>query len=61
MTSSATGLGAAHLGAVRRAGAAHGGHEKRTGGTHDPNWADWYAGYMVAEQAGRPCCHEYKL
>ena len=37
--------------AMRRAEAAHGEHEKRTG-TADPNWPDWYARYMVAEQAG---------
>jgi catechol 2,3-dioxygenase-like lactoylglutathione lyase family enzyme len=39
--------------ALRRAAAAHGEHEKRTGGQHDVNWPDWYAAYMVAEQAGR--------
>jgi catechol 2,3-dioxygenase-like lactoylglutathione lyase family enzyme len=39
--------------AVRRAAAAHGEHEKRTGG-HDENWADWYADYIVREQAGQP-------
>jgi len=38
--------------ALRRAEAAHGEHEKRTG-VRDANWADWYAGYMVAEQAGK--------
>jgi len=38
--------------ALRRAEAAHGEHEKRTGGRHDDNWPDWYAAYMVAEQAG---------
>jgi catechol 2,3-dioxygenase-like lactoylglutathione lyase family enzyme len=37
--------------ALRRAEAAHGEHEKRTG-QRDANWADWYAAYMVAEQAG---------
>ncbi len=37
--------------AMRRAEAAHGEHEKRTGQA-DANWPDWYAGYMVAEQAG---------
>jgi catechol 2,3-dioxygenase-like lactoylglutathione lyase family enzyme len=37
--------------AMRRAEAAHGEHEKRTG-HRDANWADWYAAYMVAEQAG---------
>ena len=39
--------------ALRRAEAAHGEHEKRTG-QRDANWADWYAEYMVAEQAGTP-------
>ena len=38
--------------AFRRAEAAHGLHEKRMGGQRDANWADWYAAYMVAEQAG---------
>jgi catechol 2,3-dioxygenase-like lactoylglutathione lyase family enzyme len=38
-------------GAMRRASAAHGEHEKRIGAA-DPNWPDWYASYMVAEQAG---------
>ena len=38
--------------ALRRAEAAHGEHEKRTGGQRDENWPDWYAAYMVAEQAG---------
>lgn len=38
--------------ALRRAAAAHGEHEKRHGGQHDYNWPDWYAAYMVAEQAG---------
>ena len=37
--------------ALRRAAAAHGQHEKRIGGA-DPNWPDWYAEYMVAEQTG---------
>ena len=37
--------------AIRRAAAAHGEHEKRTGEA-DANWPDWYADYMVAEQAG---------
>ncbi len=37
--------------AMRRAEAAHGEHEKRNG-QHDANWSDWYAAYMVAEQAG---------
>jgi catechol 2,3-dioxygenase-like lactoylglutathione lyase family enzyme len=38
-------------GAMRRAEAAHGEHEKRIGKA-DPDWPDWYASYMVAEQAG---------
>jgi predicted enzyme related to lactoylglutathione lyase len=37
--------------AFRRAAAAHGEHEKRIGAA-DPNWPDWYAAYMVAEQTG---------
>jgi catechol 2,3-dioxygenase-like lactoylglutathione lyase family enzyme len=39
------------ISALRRAEAAHGEHERRTG-VRDENWADWYAAYMVAEQAG---------
>ncbi|BCH28844.1 glyoxalase [Mesorhizobium sp. L-8-10] len=39
--------------ALRRAAEAHGEHEKRTGGQRDENWPDWYADYMVAEQAGK--------
>ena len=45
--------------ALRRAEAAHREHEKRTWRSHlfhrsdqDENWLDWYAAYMVAEQAG---------
>ena len=37
--------------AMRRAAAAHGQHEKRIGEA-DANWPDWYAAYMVREQAG---------
>ncbi|HVU92366.1 MAG TPA: VOC family protein [Jatrophihabitans sp.] len=37
--------------ALRRAAAAHGEHEARTG-QEDPNWPDWYADYLVREQAG---------
>lgn len=37
--------------ALRRASAAHGEHEKRIGQA-DENWPDWYAAFMVAEQAG---------
>src|SRR5215204_1283231 len=40
--------------ALRRTSAAHGEHETRTGGQRDENWPDWYAAYMVAEQAGKP-------
>jgi catechol 2,3-dioxygenase-like lactoylglutathione lyase family enzyme len=38
--------------ALRRAEAAHGEYERRTG-KEDPNWPDWYAEYIVREQAGR--------
>ena len=38
--------------AMRRASKAHGEHEARTAGQRDENWPDWYAAYMVAEQAG---------
>lgn len=44
---SASGLASA----MRRAETAHGEHEKRTG-QRDANWSDWYAAYMVAEEAG---------
>jgi catechol 2,3-dioxygenase-like lactoylglutathione lyase family enzyme len=37
--------------AMRRAATAHGEHEQRTGQA-DANWPDWYAAFMVAEQAG---------
>jgi catechol 2,3-dioxygenase-like lactoylglutathione lyase family enzyme len=37
--------------AMQRAAAAHGEHEARTG-KPDPDWPDWYAEYMVREQAG---------
>jgi catechol 2,3-dioxygenase-like lactoylglutathione lyase family enzyme len=39
--------------ALRRAEAAHGEHEKRTG-QKDANWPDWYARYILSEQAGAP-------
>jgi catechol 2,3-dioxygenase-like lactoylglutathione lyase family enzyme len=39
--------------ALRRAEAAHGEHEKRNGGQRDADWADWYAEYIVREQAGQ--------
>ena len=38
--------------AFRRAEAAHGEHEKRSGGQRDANWPEWYAAYLVGEQAG---------
>jgi len=38
--------------AFRRAAIAHGEHEKRVGQA-DENWPDWYADYMVREQAGK--------
>jgi catechol 2,3-dioxygenase-like lactoylglutathione lyase family enzyme len=52
--SATTSFASAHdlASAFRRAEAAHGEHEKRTGGQRDANWADWYAEYMVREQAG---------
>ena len=37
--------------AMTRASKAHGEHEKRIGEA-DPDWPDWYAAYMVAEQSG---------
>jgi catechol 2,3-dioxygenase-like lactoylglutathione lyase family enzyme len=40
--------------ALRRAETAHGEHEKRAGGQRDANWPEWYAAYMIAEQAGKP-------
>jgi len=49
----ATSFGSANdlASAFQRAEAAHGEHEKRIG-KRDPNWRDWYAAYMVAEQSG---------
>jgi predicted enzyme related to lactoylglutathione lyase len=49
----ATSFGSANdlASAMRRASAAHGEHEQRIGAA-DPDWPDWYASYMVAEQAG---------
>jgi hypothetical protein len=46
---SATALSAA----LRRAETAHGEHEKRTG-QKDVNWPDWYAQYIISEQAKLP-------
>lgn len=39
--------------ALRRAAAAHGEHEQRAG-QQDPDWPDWYATYLAAEQSGTP-------
>ena len=39
--------------ALRRVATAHGDHEKRTG-QRDEDWPDWYAEYLVREQAGKP-------
>jgi catechol 2,3-dioxygenase-like lactoylglutathione lyase family enzyme len=39
--------------AMRRASVAHGEHEKRIG-KHDADRPDWYAEYIVREQAGKP-------
>ena len=40
--------------AFRRTEAAHGRYEAaRLGGQRDANWPEWYAAYMVAEQAGK--------
>lgn len=51
---SATFASAADLSsALRRAAAAHGKHEERTGQA-DANWPDWYATYLMREQAGEP-------
>ena len=41
-------------GALRRAATAHGEFEKSSNGQHDENWSDWYAEYIVREQAGKP-------
>ena len=38
--------------ALRRAEAAHRELEKRTG-QRDADWSDWYAEYIVREQAGK--------
>ena len=51
--SAATTFGSANdlASAMRRAAAAHDKHEKRNG-QRDGDWPEWYAAYMVAEQAG---------
>jgi hypothetical protein len=38
-------------GSLRRAAAAHGRHEARSD-AQDPDWPEWYADYLVREQAG---------
>jgi len=38
--------------ALRRAAAAHSEHERRIG-QRDENWPEWYADYIVGEQAGK--------
>jgi catechol 2,3-dioxygenase-like lactoylglutathione lyase family enzyme len=38
--------------AFRRAEAAHGKYEARLRQGRDANWPEWYAAYMIAEQAG---------
>jgi len=40
--------------AMRRASVAHGEHETRTGVADPKGWPEWYAAWMVAEQAGKP-------
>lgn len=40
--------------ALRRAAVAHGEHEKRIGRHDMEGWPEWYATYLVAEQAGSP-------
>jgi catechol 2,3-dioxygenase-like lactoylglutathione lyase family enzyme len=40
--------------ALRRAAAAHGEHERQLGKEDPEGWPDWYAEYIVAEQAGKP-------
>ena len=39
--------------ALRRAAAARGRHPKRTGKHDTVGWPEWYAEYIVAEQAGK--------
>jgi catechol 2,3-dioxygenase-like lactoylglutathione lyase family enzyme len=51
-TATSFGSAAELANAMRRAAMAHGEHEQRHGGEYDTNWPDWYASYMVAEQAG---------
>jgi catechol 2,3-dioxygenase-like lactoylglutathione lyase family enzyme len=40
--------------ALRRAASAHGEHERRLGKEDPEGWPDWYAEYILAEQAGKP-------
>ena len=51
-TPTAYGTAAELADAMRRASQAHGKHEERIGKA-DPDWPDWYAEYMVREQAGQ--------
>jgi hypothetical protein len=52
VTATATFASASDLAsALRRAEAAHAEHEMRIGNA-DPDWSDWYAEYIVSEQAG---------
>jgi catechol 2,3-dioxygenase-like lactoylglutathione lyase family enzyme len=53
LDSAATSFGSANdlANALRRAEHAHGEHEEKVG-HRDDNWPDWYAAYIVAEQAG---------
>jgi catechol 2,3-dioxygenase-like lactoylglutathione lyase family enzyme len=46
--------------ALRRAETAHGEHEKRTG-QKDANWPEWYAQYMISEQASDKQCSSTRL
>ena len=39
--------------ALSRAESEHGEHEKQTG-QRDADWPNWYAEYIVREQAGKP-------
>jgi len=40
--------------ALRRAATARGEHERRLGKEDPEGWPEWYAEYIVAEQAGKP-------
>ena len=51
MTSAAPGSAQGLYLIVSDVAAARGEHENRIGAA-DPDWRDWYAAYMAAEQAG---------